>query len=310
MSPRPLQRATLEKYEMVYNYGTLSTSHLAELQEFMNSLVEEEKTSDQETFREYVAAAHFALPDGFPEAKSIVVFALYTPLMKAAFHLDGSQTDILVPPQYYDLGLPKDAVSRIIAEHVLSSQTNRLERLTQGHLKLLAVRSGLARYGRNNISYVDGMGSFITLAAFVTDEVLPDEWTNLGTMLQCESCTACLDNCPTGAIRADEFVIDAGKCLALYNEISGDFPEWLPSDIHDACIGCMRCQLPCPANHAVIQDAGLLPDITEEESRAILAGDAAAPEIASAAVKLRMDLTDAETLGIVSRNIRALLVPK
>ena len=227
--------------------------------------------------------------------------------MRATFRYEATATEVLVPPQYYRLGLPKDAALNIVRSEILSSESSHIERLTQGHLKLLAVRSGLARYGRNNISYVEGMGSFITLAAFVTDEVLPDEWTDLGTMPQCETCTLCLDNCPTGAIRADDFVIDAGKCLTLYNEVSGDFPAWIPDNIHNAYMGCMRCQLPCPANQKVIQDAGRLPDITDVETRAILAGDPAAPAIASAAEKLRIGLTDQETLGIVSRNVGALL---
>lgn len=307
MSRRPLQRTTLEEHDIVYSYATLSVEHLNELQSFMNGLIKEEQLSNQEMFREYVRDAHFALPVDFPAARSIVVFALYTPLMKATFHYEATATEVLVPPQYYGLGLPKDAAMSIVRCEILSSEGSRIERLTQGHLKLLAVRSGLARYGRNNISYVEGMGSFITLAAFVTDEVLPDEWTDLGVMPQCKSCTICLDNCPTSAIRADEFVIDAGKCLTLYNEVTGDFPDWIPDDIHNAYIGCMRCQLPCPANHAVIQDAGRLPDITDAETRAILAGDPTAPAIASATDKLRIGLTDQETLAIVSRNVGALL---
>jgi epoxyqueuosine reductase len=36
-------------------------------------------------------------------------------------------------------------------------------------LKRLAVRSGLARYGRNNVTYVEGMGSFLELSASLTD---------------------------------------------------------------------------------------------------------------------------------------------
>ncbi|MBE0636509.1 hypothetical protein IH601_10980 [Candidatus Bipolaricaulota bacterium] len=309
MSRRPLQRTTLEGEKIAYNYATLAVARLEEMQAFMDKLIELERISSQAVFQKYVRDAHFALPAELPQARSIVVFALYTPLMRALFHTRVKAADILVPPQYYGLGLPKDAASTIVRNEILASSDSRLERLTHGHLKLLAVQSGLAQYGRNNISYVEGMGSFITLAAFVTSETLPDEWTDLATMPQCATCTICLDNCPTGAIRAEEFVIDAGKCLTLYNEISGDFPEWIQSDIHNAYIGCMRCQLLCPANHAVVQDAGRLPDITQDETRAILAADPAAPEIASAANKLRMDLSNEETLRIVSRNVRAILDP-
>jgi len=309
MSCRPLQHTTLEGHRIVFNYATLAAGRLAELQAFMDELIEQERISQQETFQEYVRDAHFALPPEFPDAKSVVVFALYTPLVRAIFHFNGRSADLLIPPQYYGLGLPKDAASRIVLNEILSSGSSRLERLPHAHLKLLAVRSGLAQYGRNNIAYVEGMGSFITLAAFVTNETLADEWTDLEMMPLCETCTICLDGCPTGAIRADEYVIDAGKCLTLYNEMSGDFPDWIPADIHNAFIGCMRCQLPCPANHAVVKDAGRLPDVSESETRAILSGDPLAPEIASVAEKLRISLADVETLRVVSRNVRALLDP-
>lgn len=308
MSHRPLQQATIEGHEIVYNYATLSVDRLDELQSFMDQLTQQGKLSNHETFQDYVQHAHFALPENLPGAKSIIVFALYTRLMKADFHYNGGVHEILIPPQYYGLGLPQDAVSTIIGTEILSSADCSVERLPHGHLKLLAVRSGLARYGCNNISYVEGMGSFITLAAYVTDCQLPDEWTDLGTMPECDTCTICLDNCPTGAIRADEFVIDASKCIPLYNEVSGDFPEWLPTDVHNAYIGCMRCQLPCPANREVVKDAGRLPDITEDETRAILAGVPDNAALKSAGEKLRIGLTDEETLQVVSRNVRALLV--
>jgi epoxyqueuosine reductase len=153
------------------------------------------------------------------------------------------------------------------------------------------------------------MGSFLMLAAFVTDREFPDEWTDLAMMPQCETCRVCLESCPTGAIREDEFVIDVAKCIPLYNEVAGDFPDWMSPDAHNATVGCVRCQLPCPANRAAVADAGRFPDITEAETRAILGELQDEAAIASAGEKLRIDLTEEETLGIVSRNVRALLRP-
>jgi epoxyqueuosine reductase len=307
MSNRSLQRTTLEGCDVTYNCATVSVKHFDELQQFIDRLSEDGRISDHETFRGYIRNARYALPEDFPEAKSIVAFALYTPLMKVTFRLNGRGHEVLVPPQYYGLGLPSDAVPTIIREEILPPGDHRVERLPHGYLKLLAVRSGLARYGRNNISYVAGMGSFLTHFAYVTDADLPDEWTDLGMMDECETCTICRDSCPTGAIREDDFVIDAGKCIPLYNEIPGEFPEWMPPDVHNAYVGCMRCQLPCPANRDVVADAGRLPDVSSEETRAILAGDPAAEALNAAGEKLRIDLTEAETLEVISRNVKALL---
>ena len=42
-------------------------------------------------------------------------------------------------------------------------------------MKLAAVRSGLAQYGRNNICYVEGMGSFFSFHAYLTDRVFEED---------------------------------------------------------------------------------------------------------------------------------------
>lgn len=307
MDRRLLQHTDVEGQRLAYNYATISVEHLDELQGFIDQLDQESKLSNQETYRKYIHNARYALPEEFPEAKSIIAFALYVKLMKASFQLDGTTHEVLIPPQYYGLGLPPDTVPNIITNEIIPPSGHRAERLPSGHLKLLAVRSGLARYGRNNISYVEGMGSFLQLAAFATDYEFPDEWTDIGMVPQCETCRICLENCPTGAIREEEFVIDAGKCLPLYNEVPGEFPEWIPANAHNAYIGCMMCQLPCPANREVVEDAGRLPDITDEETRAILSEAPDDAALKSAGEKLRIDLTDEETFQAVSRNMRALL---
>jgi ferredoxin len=80
-------------------------------------------------------------------------------------------------------------------------------------LKRIAVQSGLAEYGRNNITYVSGMGSRLQLESFLTD--MPCEatdWREPVTASMCENCTLCLDNCPTGAQRKDRFLLDSLKC--------------------------------------------------------------------------------------------------
>ena len=164
-----------------------------------------------------------------------------------------------------------------------------------------------ARCGRNNISHVEGIGTFLQFAAFVTNDEFPDEWTDIGMMSRCETCRICLENCPTGAIRERELVIDAGKCLPLYNEAPWEFPNWIPADAHNAYIGCMMCQLPRPANREVVADAGCLPDISEEETRAILGEESDDAVLKSAGEKLRIDLTVNGTFQVVSRNIKALL---
>jgi epoxyqueuosine reductase len=91
-------------------------------------------------------------------------------------------------------------------------------------------------------------------------------------MGRCQSCSVCRRRCPTGAIRTEEFVIDAGRCVTLYNEIDCEFPQWMPATAHNALIGCMRCQELCPMNIDVVSLSGTMEDITEEETTRILEG--------------------------------------
>lgn len=72
-------------------------------------------------------------------------------------------------------------------------------------------------------------------------------------------------------------------------------------------MGCMRCQLPCPGNVESLKRAGRLPDITEEETKAILSGAPEEGALKSAADKLRIDLTNDEVRVVIARNLRAVL---
>ena len=106
----------------------------------------------------------------------------------------------------------------------------KFKKLSGMPLKRLAAQCGLARYGRNNITYIDGFGSCHNLNVFLTD--LPcGEYTwldRLKTAAQCEECVLCLKNCKSGAIRKDKFMIDSSIC--------------------SRCFNCQRC---CPMNNGL-----------------------------------------------------------
>ena len=168
-------------------------------------------------------------------------------------------------------------MENLVSNEIIKESGYKIERSTKLHLKLLAVRSGLGKYGRNNICYVDEMGSLITLYAFFTDfQFEVDNWTEIQMMDFCKSCTICVNNCPTHAIPTspeENFVIKAGKCITLYNEIDGEFPQWIDLGAHNALEGCMRCQLTCPGNSKSIKLTERFEDVTEEETKMILEGN-------------------------------------
>ena len=90
-------------------------------------------------------------------------------------------------------------------------------------------------------------------------------------MDRCSDCRLCVSACPTGAIPAGSGCIDAGRCLSLYNETEGAFPDWLPSESHNAAVGCLRCQLPCPEDGAFRGNRVVVGPF-DEEGLALLVG--------------------------------------
>jgi len=296
-----------------YKYKTISISHLDELQEDIDKLRREGKLSDNKTYRSYIDNKKFEVPENLPDAKSIVILAIFSKLALVNFHLDDKKYEVMIPPNYYDDGITFEDFEKIILNEVIKEPGYKIEFTNKLHVKLLAVRSGLGEYGRNNICYVDNWGSMINLYAYFTNfQFEEDNWTDIKMMDQCTQCPICIKNCPTGAIPSpsdENFVINASKCIPVYNEIEGIIPDWIPSDAHNALIGCMRCQKPCPGNHETIRLTERLEDITEYETRALLEGHTEEKIVNSLSTKLKMfSPSDAEEfLPILRRNLEVLI---
>jgi epoxyqueuosine reductase len=171
--------------------------------------------------------------------------------MRIVFHWQGQRVPMVAPPTYVSYTPRTEGVQAILAGW-LQHEGYRLAK-PKLPLKTLAVRGGLADYGRNNICYVPGMGSFLQLVGAFSD--IPcdgDPWREPKALDRCESCVACLRLCPTGAITNDRFLLRAERCLTYHNEAAGDFPSWIDPSWHHCLIGCMRCQTACPENRAVL----------------------------------------------------------
>ena len=116
-------------------------------------------------------------------------------------------------------------------------------------MRRIAVQSGLAQYGRNNIIYVDGMGSALALLAFSTDAPCENTtWQEPVVSLTCTGCRICQALCPTDAIVPDKLLIESDKCLTRLNQLNDDFPDWVPPTAHHSTYYCMMCQARCPMN--------------------------------------------------------------
>ena len=229
-----------------------------------------------ELYEEYKSYFEFEPDVPFSEIKSLFIIAVPQPQFEATFHWQNEKISLLIPPTYLH-GL------KVIEEITgLVSEILKPEGYHAAYAKLpqktLAVRSGLAEYGRNNITYVPGMGSFHRLTTlysdFPADEVNEDNWQELRAMKSCEECKACTNACPTGAIPTDRFLLRVDRCITFHNEQPGElpFPEWMDKSWHNCLVGCLHCQKACPVNKKVIQWIEPGPVFTEEETKLILSG--------------------------------------
>ena len=257
-------------------------------------------------------AADFAagLPGAPRPARSVVIAAVARPLTQANLTWRGEKHAVPVPPHYAGY----DSVPRAIAHKV--DELLRPAGFSAAHheppLKTLAAGAGLARYGRNNVAYVPGLGSWLQLGACVTDAPPPDDaaWGEPQVLDRCEPCSACLRACPTEAIGGDRFVLHTERCLTWHNESREPFPGWLDPSAHHCAVGCLRCQQACPENAHVDLVQAAPEWFDEAETQAILAAEEADDEWAALGTASRKKL---ERCGLdyspklIARNIRVLL---
>ena len=225
---------------------------------------------DESLYRNQLSWFSFDLPDDLPNAQSIIAVAVPVPQSRVFFSWNGRRFPVTIPPTYVSYTPRINHVQTVLAawlrEHGFSLAAPKLP------LKTLAVRSGLAEYGRNNITYVSGMGSFHELVGAYSDIPCEDDpWREPKALDLCESCVACLHSCPTGAIDEDRFLLHAEICLTNHNEAAGDFADWIDPSWHHCLIGCMRCQASCPENAGFLNRFDDRAEFSEGETALLLA---------------------------------------
>ena len=108
--------------------------------------------------------------------------------------------------------------------------------------RAFAARSGLGWIGKHTSLIVKGIGSAVFLGEIVTTvELEPD--APLRT--SCGACRACVDACPTGALRGDR-TMDATRCISDLTQRRDAVPRALRPLIGTWVWGCDLCNDACP----------------------------------------------------------------
>jgi epoxyqueuosine reductase len=296
----------LEYLEKNGCYGRfVSVDHLEDLRNEVRSLHDSGQL-DEEFFKNSIRPRLSPkTPRGMSKAKSILVTATPSPAEVVRFDWKGLTYDFTVPPTYSQYLRVSNRSWRLLKE-ALAPKKYWIARAILP-MKLLAVRSGLACYGRNNVTYIPKFGSFHTLAALYTDYVSPEyHWQDKKMLDRCRTCRACLKACPTGAISSDRVLVHAERCLSWFNETpsSHPFPDWVSPQVHNSIVGCMRCQSVCPCDRQIIDWRVMRTRFDEDDTGYLLKGKfsgARAQAIERRLKRVGLDLSS------FPRNLRVLL---
>ncbi|MBN1439449.1 MAG: hypothetical protein JW929_08575 [Anaerolineales bacterium] len=255
------------RFENGEKHTLVRASLLAELEKEIRAFQSSHALND---FQKWIVndLYNFTLPEtGFP-IESILLLTLPHPIYSEVTFLHNNRQYRCVSLVSSDFEGARAAVKRESAR--LGFRAVEARKLP---LKRLAVQSGFALFGRNNITYIEGLGSNFSYLAFFTD--IPPAVSALvpaGVAAVCRNCRTCIRNCPTGAIRPDLFLIDNERCLSCLNESPDPFPDWLPPAVHHSLYDCIKCQIICPMNKDHRDNKGKAVHLTEEETALLLAG--------------------------------------
>ncbi|UCD21347.1 MAG: hypothetical protein JSW22_04635, partial [Chloroflexota bacterium] len=145
-----------ELTEKGYRGAVVPIEHVAQLKYEIEENVSRGKI-DAELYERYLAGFEFDTTKHLPQACSLIVTAAPQPQRKTTFRFNEQAYPVVIPPTYY---YDTDDQIRNILRNILSSKDYQLH-LAALPSKLLAVCSGMAKYGKNNIAYVEGLGSFV-----------------------------------------------------------------------------------------------------------------------------------------------------
>ena len=248
--------------------------------------------------------------------KTVILIAAPTSgdTRKIIFNCDGREIEVLLPPWYSDNASKNlDSMIEKSLLDFIGDYGYKIKKLSAPY-KDLSARLGLGKYGRNNLLYVEGFGSYIRLIGFVTNaefesEFYPEKKSDKITLENCEKCAACKNNCPTNAIDDDRFRLHVDRCLSDYSESIGEWPDFVKRAKNKCLVGCLNCQQVCLYNkHLTDASIVLHEGFTGEETDYILGKSVKNMDEVATAIEEKIEkLGLAKHKEYIVRNLRALI---
>jgi epoxyqueuosine reductase len=288
--------------EKGYRYKTLSVTHLPEAESDLK-FFHAQGILKEGFLRERLAQVRYDPANLMEDAQTLFIVAVPQPTVIVFFTLNGLEHPVVIPPTYdqttdkaIETGM--NSIMQPYGYHAC---------MAPAPWKYLAVRSGLAVYGKNNIVYIPGNGSFHRLVSFITNWPCPEDHWNLPMMMdRCNRCRACIVFCPTKAIDEHRFIIHAERCITFHNELTCDLPDFIDPSWHHCLLGCMRCQECCPENKVTRKIRVERERFSEQETSMIL--QRTPLEELPAATRRKLEhLSLAEDYALIPRNLGLLL---
>lgn len=286
------------------NAAIFSIVHINEVQNEIEYFLSK-GSIDKNLYKDYLGINFkFDWEKVYEKAKSVLIISIPNLAACVYFDIKGNTLKTVIPSSYI-YKKAEEKVKNILNKNLPSGSYIDIKNMLP--LKLLAVKSGIGKYGRNNICYVEGMGSHFRLMGFYLNiQAKVDSWNDLRMLERCKTCTNCIKICPTKCIAKDRFLIRAERCLTYFNESEKNFPSWIKKEWHNALVGCMKCQEVCPENKNFTGKSEVDFYFNEIETTKILKNKSLAG-LEDKTIKKFQDLGFENDVFIISRNLEALI---
>ncbi len=256
--------------------AVLGMAELAEASRFISGLGESGQLQER-FFRASLAGLVSSAANPESRWRSLILLSFPRPAHRLAFEHDSGSFDSFLPPTYVQYRRLSGRLLRDLRKFM--GRDFPKTAILRAPLKRLAARSGLAAYGRNNVTYSGDYGSYHQLVGFASEAELEpfcdDGPVTSPQLPACARCSACFRSCPTGAIDPKRFLLHAEKCFTLLNENPGVLPPVrakLPGEMN-CLVGCLSCQTVCPANKGKLKIEPAPVSFTAAETDYFLSND-------------------------------------